>query len=123
MNTALWIVQGLLAAGFLFAGASKLAQHHDKLTDQMGWPGDFSPGFVNTIGGLEVLGALGLILPGIFDTAPELTPIAAVGLALVQVGAVVVHIRRKEIQMIFINIILIALAAFVAWGRFGDYPL
>ena len=123
MNTALWIAQGLLAAAFLLAGVSKLAQEHSKLADQMGWPADFSPGFVKTIGALELLGAVGLILPGLIDTAPILTPVAAVGLAAIQTGAVVVHTRRKETQMIFINIVLIAIAAFIAWGRFGSYPL
>lgn len=123
MSVALWIAQGLLAAGFLFAGVSKLTQHHDKLSEQMGWPEDFSPGSVKTIGALEVLGALGLILPGLTDIAPVLTPIAAVGLAVMQAGAVVVHLRRKENQMVFVNLILIAFAVFIAWGRFGAYPL
>jgi uncharacterized membrane protein YphA (DoxX/SURF4 family) len=123
MNTALWIAQGLLAAAFLFAGVTKLTQEHGKLADQMGWPADFSPGFVKAIGAFELLGAIGLILPGLLGVAPILTPIAAVGLATIQTGAVVVHARRKETQMIFINILLIAIAVFIAWGRFGPYPL
>ena len=123
MNTALWIVQGLLAAAFLFAGVMKFTQGHDKLSEQMGWPEDFSPGVVKFIGAMEALGGLGLILPGLLSVAPILTPIAASGLAIIQIAAITVHLRRGEKQMIFINAVLAALAIFVAWGRFGDYPL
>ncbi len=123
MNVALWVVQGLLAAVFLAAGIGKMTQPHDKLVEQMGWPGDFSANSVKVIGGVEVLGALGLILPGITGIAPLLTPIAASGLAVDQVGAVVVHARRKETTRIISNVVLFALAVFVAWGRFGEYPL
>jgi len=89
----------------------------------MGWAGDYSPGFVKFVGIVEVLGALGLILPAVTGVAPILTPIAASGLAVAQAGAIVVHVRRKEPQLMIGNLVLIALALFVAWGRFGDYPL
>ena len=122
MNVVLWIVAGVLAAAFLAAGLMKLAQPKEKLVESgMGWAGDFSPGVVKAIGALEVLGALGLILPAVFDTAPVLVPLAAVGLALIMAGAIVVHARRKETPMVVINLVLLVLAAFVAWGRFGDY--
>ena len=123
MNVALWIAQGVLAVAFVVAGTMKLAQSHGKLAAQMGWPEDFSPGIVKVIGGLELLGGLGLILPSLTGLAPVLTPLAAVGLAAIQVGAVLVHQRRKETQMLIVNLVLIALLAFVAWGRFGEYPL
>ena len=122
MNVVLWIVAGVLAAAFLGAGLMKLAQPKEKLVESgMGWAGDFSPGVVKAIGALEVLGALGLILPAVFDVATVLVPIAAVGLALIMAGAIVVHARRKETPMVVINLVLLALATFVAWGRFGDY--
>jgi uncharacterized membrane protein YphA (DoxX/SURF4 family) len=121
VNVAIWIVQGLLAVAFVFAGTMKLTQSHGKLAEQMGWPEDFSPGIVKLIGGLELLGGLGLILPSLTGMAPVLTPIAAVGLAVIQLGAVVVHRRRGEIQVLMVNLILIALLVFVAWGRFGEY--
>jgi len=123
MNTALWVAQGLLAVAFVVAGTMKLTQAHGKLAEQMGWPKDFSAGTVKLIGGLELLGGLGLILPSLTGVAPILTPLAAVGLAVIQVGAVVVHMRRKETPMLIANLVLIALLAFVAWGRFGDYAL
>ena len=122
MNVVLWIVAGLLAVAFLGAGLMKLAQPREKLVESgMGWAGDFSPGAVKAIGALEVLGALGLILPALLDIATVLVPLAAVGLALVMVGAIVVHARRKETPMVVTNVILLALAVFVAWGRCGDY--
>ena len=88
-----------------------------------GGPGTTPPGFVRFVGIVEIFGALGLILPALTDVAPILVPIAASGLAVAQVGAIVVHVRRKEPQFIIGNLVLIALALFVAWGRFGDYPL
>ena len=68
-----------------------------------------------------MLGAIGLILPAVLDVAPVLVPVAAVGLALVMVGAATTHLRRKETPMVVLNVVLLALALFVAWGRFGPY--
>jgi uncharacterized membrane protein len=122
VNVVLWIVAGLLAVAFLASGAMKLTQPRQKIVESgMGWAGGFSDGAVKAIGALEVLGALGLILPAVFDVAPVLVPIAATGLALVMLGAIVVHARRKEPQMVVVNVVLLVLAAFVAWGRFGPY--
>jgi uncharacterized membrane protein YphA (DoxX/SURF4 family) len=123
MNTALWIAQILLALAFGAAGVMKLTQPREKLLANMEWVEDFSGGFVKFVGGAELLGALGLILPAVTDIAPILVPLAATGLALDQVAAVVVHLRRKEPRFIIGNVVLFAIAAFVAWGRFGDYPL
>ncbi len=122
MNVVLWIVAGVLAAAFLGAGLMKLGQPRKKLADSgMGWAENFSDGAVKAIGALEVLGALGLILPAVFDVATVLVPIAATGLALIMLGAAVTHARRKESQMVVVNVVLLLLAAFVAWGRFGPY--
>ncbi len=122
MNVVLWIVAGVLAAAFLGAGLMKLAQPKKKLADSgMGWTEDFSDGAVKGIGALEVLGAAGLILPAALDIVPVLVPIAATGLVLLMLGAAVTHARRKESTNIVVNIVLLALAAFVAWGRFGPY--
>ena len=122
MDVVLWIVAGVLAAAFLASGLMKLAQPRKKIVDSgMGWAEDFSDGAVKGIGALEVLGALGLILPAVFDVATVLVPIAATGLALIMLGAAVTHARRKESQMVVVNVVLLILAAFVAWGRFGPY--
>jgi uncharacterized membrane protein YphA (DoxX/SURF4 family) len=115
MNIALWIVAGLLAAAFLAAGSMKVLR--DKGAG-MGWVDDFPP---KLIGGLEILAAIGLILPAVLDVAPILVPLAATGLVLMMIGAIVVHARRKEYQALAPNLVLLLLSAFVAWGRFGPY--
>jgi len=123
VNIALWIAQALLALAFLGAGGMKLSQPKEKLEATMGWVADFSQPAVRLIGAAEVLGALGLILPAATGIATVLTPLAATGLAIVMVGAAVTHARRSESQMIMANVVLLAIAAFVAWGRFGPYGL
>ena len=119
MNIAIWIIVGLLAAAFLLAGLMKLTQPKEKLAANMPWVEDFSAGQVKAIGTVEILGALGLILPAALDIAPFLTPIAAAGLALTMVGAIATHLRRGEKQMILPPLVLGLLAAFVAVMRFG----
>ena len=122
MNIVLWIIAGLLAAAFLTAGLMKLSQPKEKLVASgMGWAADFSAGTVKTLGGLEVLGAIGLILPAALNIAPVLVPLAALGLAIVMIGAVITHGRRRETQSITMNVVLLVLAAVVVWGRFGPY--
>ena len=122
MNVVLWIVAGVLAAAFLGAGLMKLVQPRKRLADSgMGWTEDFSDGAVKGIGALEVLGALGLILPAALDVVPVLVPVAALGLAAIMLGAIVVHTRRKETSNVVANVVLLALAVFVAWGRFGPH--
>ncbi|RSD07347.1 DoxX family protein [Amycolatopsis eburnea] len=120
MNVVLWIVAGVLAALYLAAGGMKLATPREKLLENpnMGWTADFSGAAVKGIGAVEVLGAIGLVLPWALDIAPVLTPLAATGLAVVQVGAIIVHARRKETKALPMNVVLLVLAAFVAIGRF-----
>lgn len=117
MIIALWIVQGLLAAAFLMAGGMKLMQPKEKLAENMGWVEDFSANTIKGIGLLEVLGAIGLILPWALTIFPILTGLAAVGLVLAMIGAAITHLRRGETQMLVPNVVLGLLAAFVAYGR------
>jgi uncharacterized membrane protein YphA (DoxX/SURF4 family) len=123
MNLALWIVAIVLAVAFAGSGVMKLAVPKDKLvTSGQGWAQDVSPTNIRLIGLVEVLGAVGLILPAVTHIAPILIPLAAVGLVFVMVGAAVVHAGRNEPMNIAVNVVLLALAVFVAWGRFGPYP-
>lgn len=122
MNVLLWGLASVLAVAFLAAGMMKVSQPKSKLAASgMGWAEDTSSGTVKLIGALEVLAAIGLVVPAATGIAPVLAPVAALGLALVMLGAVVVHARRSETQMIIVNLALLTLAAVVAWGRFGPY--
>ncbi|MFD3948003.1 DoxX family protein [Streptomyces sp. NPDC058579] len=122
MNTALWIVASVLALLFLMAGLMKISQPREKLAASgMAWAGDFSPGTVKAIGAIEVLGALGLILPAVLGIAPGLAAWAALGLAATMLCATAVHLRRKEAKALPVTLILLTLAAILAWGRFGPH--
>jgi hypothetical protein len=122
MNIVLWIIAGLLAAAFAAAGAMKLLQPAEKLAASgMAWTEDVSPGVIRLIGALELLAAIGLILPAALDIVPILVPLAALGLVLIMIGAIVTHARRKESQAIGINVVLLLLAVVIVWGRFGPY--
>jgi uncharacterized membrane protein YphA (DoxX/SURF4 family) len=120
MDVLAWILAGLLAALYLAAGTTKLLQPKEKLLAQgnMAWVEDFDGGQINAIAVLEILGAIGLVLPWAFDVLPVLTPIAAVGLALIQAGAIRTHLRRGEKQVLPINALLLVLAVVVAVLRF-----
>ena len=119
MNTVLWILQIVLAAAFALAGIGKLTQPKEKLQDRMGWVEDYSQRTIRMIGALEVLAAIGLILPAATGILPWLTPLAALGLVVIMLLAIPVHLRRHETQNVVVNVVLALLAAFVAWQRFG----
>lgn len=123
MNHALWILQGTLAAIFLIAGIKKVIQPKAKLAIKMGWVDDFDARSVKTIGLLEILAGLGLIVPGVVQVAPLLTAWAAIGLVVLMIGAAVTHARRKERLMIVPTLILATLAAVSALARVGPYSL
>jgi DoxX-like protein len=120
MNIALWIVAGFLATVFLLAGSTKLLIPREKLAAAPGggWVLDFSAGFVKSLGALEILGVLGLILPAALGIAEVLVPLAALGLGLVMVCAMIVESRREEFKHVFLNLTYLTLAVFVVCGRF-----
>ncbi len=123
MNIALWIVQVGLALAFFMAGAMKVMTPLDELAAQMSWVSavpDFVPRLAGTV---EILGAIGLILPSVTRILPRLTPIAAMGLVTVMVLAAGLHISLAEFGMLGPNVVLGALAAFVAWGRLKRHPI
>ncbi|MER7365819.1 DoxX family protein [Nonomuraea wenchangensis] len=125
MNIALWIITGLLTAIYLFSGFGKLFVPQEKMA-QMGnaarWVLDFKPGTLKAIGALEILGAVGLILPALLGIAPILVPLAASSLTLLMTGAVIMRIRRGETIAALVDGSYLALAAFVAIGRFALEP-
>ncbi len=122
MNTVLWILQGLLGAIFLATGLTKLTQPRAKMAaGPMSWAARVSDRQFRTIGLLEVGGAVGLVLPGALGIAGVLTPLAAVGLAMAMVGAVITHVRLGETDRVAAPLILLLLLVFVAIERFGPH--
>src|SRR5918994_1944128 len=124
MNRALWIVAGLLAVVYLASGVAKLVVPKEKLAafPGGGWVEDFGAGTVKAIGALEVLAAAGLVLPAALGIAPVLAPLAAGGLVLLMAGAVATRLRRHEPKPMVADLVYLALAAFVAWGRKSGPP-
>lgn len=115
LTSALWIIQGLLALLFLFAGSMKLIVPIEMLTAQMPLP---LPGlFLQFIGVAEVAGAIGLILPGLLRIRPTLTPLAACGLLIIMVGATVVTLAGGEVVPALVPLVVGLLCASVAYGR------
>jgi uncharacterized membrane protein YphA (DoxX/SURF4 family) len=123
MTYVLWIVQVLLALLFLFAGGTKLVIPPDVLA-KMGSPNQIAlPGwFVRFIGVCEVLGALGLILPGLLRIKPILTPLAAAGLVVIMIGATALTIAADGVAAGLVPLVVGLLAAFVAYGRWRLVP-
>jgi hypothetical protein len=113
MNIALWTVQGLLAALFLFAGGTKLILPIEEMTKEMPMPG----WFLRFIGVAEVLGALGLVLPWLLRIQQRLTPLAAAGLVIIMIGATVTTLMTGEIAMALIPLLVGILCLFVSYGR------
>ena len=118
MNIALWIVQGLLAALFLFAGVMKLVLPLDQMTGPVPLPG----WFMRFLGVVEVLGGLGLILPGLLRIRTGLTSLAAAGLVIIMIGATVITAKGGDVVPALIPLAVGLLAAFVAYGRWRLRP-
>jgi putative oxidoreductase len=123
MNIVLWIIQGLLALSFFIAGFMKAFTPLEGLKKNMGWVDDFPAWSVRSIGIVEILGALGLILPKLTNIAPQLTIAAAFGLVLVMVLATILHVSRKEYSTIGANVVLMLLAFFIAVGYLAWVPI
>jgi uncharacterized membrane protein YphA (DoxX/SURF4 family) len=118
MNILLWIVQGALCAMFLYVGFLKLIKPREALEQSLGsWVNSVTAGQLKVIGLLEVAGAAGLILPMYLDIYPILTPIAAIGLGITMIGAIMTHLNRNENKNMVTNIIILGFCLFVAIGR------
>ncbi len=125
MNTVIWIVQIVVGLMFVLAGIMKLTQPIDKLQERMAWVEAINPrSRVRLIGLLEVLGALGVILPAATGILPILTPLAAAGLVLTMIGALGLHLSRRDaFAQAAPSLVLLLLTLFVAYGRFVAVPL
>ncbi len=121
MDTTLWIAAALLALVALTGGVTKTfipkekLQHHDGAA----WTRDASPAFVKTLGLLELCAAAGLILPAVVDVAPVMVPVTAVCWVALMIGAMITHGRLGQFKLVMVNVVYVALAVFIAVGRFG----
>mgnify|MGYP003670400458 FL=1 len=123
IHIALWVAQGILAAMFIMAGLMKASQPLEALAESLPWVTSTPVGLVRFIGISEVLGGLGLLIPSIFRFKPFLTVWAAIGLAVIMVLAAIFHVSRGEFAAIGMNIVLLAFALFIAWGRSKKTPI
>jgi hypothetical protein len=125
MSVALWIAAIVLALAMLGAGSMKLIRSREQIVAMgMGYAQHFPSGAIKAIGALEVLAAIGLIVPGLTGIAPILVPLAATGVAILMLGAIITHVRlRDPIGQSVPAFVLLLVALFVVWGRFGSYPL
>lgn len=122
MNITVWVVTSVLALALLAGGLMKLMQPKAKLVAAgFSWAEDFSDRAIKGIGALEVLAALGLVLPAVLDIAPVLVPLAAIGVVVLMLGAALTHARRGEKPNIVVNVVVAALATLVAVTRFGPF--
>ncbi|HCI78805.1 MAG TPA: hypothetical protein DHW02_03860 [Ktedonobacter sp.] len=122
MNIVFWILQVLVALAFLAAGAMKTFSPISTLSKNMSWTAQTPAVLVRLIGICEILGGLGLILPPMFHILPWLTIAAAIGLAIIMVGAVIFHIARKEIPNVTPSAVLLILAILIIVGRIAIVP-
>jgi hypothetical protein len=115
MTVTYWIVAALLACLYLFYGAIKVVQSPEQLRPMMAWVDTVPLSLVRTIGVLEVLGAVGLILPPLVGMAEFLAVAAAIGLVLIQISGITLHLIRREFREIGLNIVLLVSAIVAAW--------
>ncbi|MGV9270696.1 DoxX family protein [Kitasatospora sp. NPDC003701] len=119
MNIAYWIVAGLLALFYVYAGTLKVIRSRDQLRPMMAWVDRTPLPALRALGAVEILGATGLILPPLTGTAPWLAQAAAIGFVLLQTGAIAVHLTGED-RRITLNVGLIATAAVTAWLAIGQ---
>src|SRR5947207_2586571 len=124
MDIALWILQVLLALAFVGVGVNHAFRYEAiKAQPMMSWVSALPRGLLTFIGICEILGGIGLVLPAVTNILPWLTPLAGSLLAVMMLLAAIFHLSRREYTAIVVNLVLLALAAFVAYGRFVAVPL
>ena len=122
MNIALWIVAIILGVAYTIGGIVKLSWAYERYAAKQPWARDFSARQINGIGVVELVGGLGILLPGLLDIAPVLVPVAASAMALYMAGAATERVRRNEPKEFLGDLVFLAALLFVAWGRFGLEP-
>ncbi|WP_027553481.1 DoxX family protein [Bradyrhizobium sp. Cp5.3] len=123
LRIGLWIAQILISFVFISAGLVKLLTPIPQLAAMMPWAGEYSETFVRFVALVDLTGGIGILLPALTRILPRLTVLAALGCAVLQVLALVFHISRGEAAVTPLNVVLLALALFVLWGRNGKAPI
>ena len=123
LRIALWIAQGLVTVVFCMSGVTKLATPIPDLAAMMPWTGEVSSGFVRFIGLVDLAGGIGILFPALTRIQPRLTVLAALGCVVLQVLAFGFHASRGEFAVLPMNVVLLALSAFVLWGRGKKAPV
>ncbi|MDR6192972.1 DoxX family protein [Siphonobacter sp. SORGH_AS_0500] len=118
LKMSLWMVQILLAVTLIWAATTKWVQPINQLATMWPWTGDVSPEFVKLTACIDLLGGLGLIVPGLFQTKPQLIAFTAAGVVALMISAIVFHVTRGETSSVGFNAVFALLALFVAWGRY-----
>jgi len=118
MNTTLWIIQGILATVFTASGLIIMLLPKEKLTSKLSWVNEYSNGMRYFICSSKIAGAIGLIVPMHLNILPILTPIVALGIAMIMVLAMAYHVRKKEYKDVPATVLFLALSLFVAYNRF-----
>ncbi|MEU8205238.1 DoxX family protein [Streptosporangium sp. NPDC049046] len=122
LDLGLWAAQGLLALAFAGGGVWKLVTPRAQLAEIFPWVGETPPALLYATSAFDILGGIGVLLPALTRVKPGLTPLAALGCVALQVSAIVFHLSRGETDVAF-NVVLLALALFVAWGRHRLAPI
>jgi len=122
LNIGLWIAQGIVALMLLWGGYAKLGIPKEELIQMIPWAAE-KPSLLMFTGVIDVLGGLGLLLPALLKIKPKLTIYAAYGTAILMISALVFHISRNEYESIGMNVLILLLALFIAWGRSKKAPI
>ncbi|MDX7950858.1 DoxX family protein [Lichenihabitans sp. Uapishka_5] len=117
LTISLWIAQGLICLAFVAFGGMKLFLPIDRLAAMWVWPGQVPPWFLHGMGVLDVAGGIGVLLPALTRIQPRLTVVAAICCTVLQMAAITFHVSRDEAFVTPLNFVLLALCAFIAWGR------
>lgn len=123
LNAALWLAQALVAVSFISGGIMKLAIPIPKLADMWAWTGDLPATAVMLLGVIDIAGGIGVLLPALTRVMPRLTSLAALGCVALQVCAGLFHASRGEMAEVPVNLVFMAICAFIAWGRWKEVPI
>lgn len=123
LQIGLWAAQVLICVLFVLFGYMKMFMPVETLAGMWVWPGQVPAWFLRLMGAVDAAGGIGVLLPALTRIQPRLTVWAALGCTLLQICAIVFHLSRGEAAAVPLNIVLLALSAFILWGRGKKAPI